>query len=149
MRIKFKKFSQRGRTPTKETAGSAGFDLYFAETCCIPPCSSAPMQTDVGFKIPRGYFGKIHPPSSLANQFISVGGGVIDSDYRGNVIVIFFNFSSNYYHIHKGDKIAQIVFQKIANHVKFQEVGNFGNNTSRGTKGFGSTNLTKCCLNVQ
>ena len=104
MKINFKKFSQRTRTPTQGTGASAGFDLYSAETRCVPSCSSALIQTDVGYKIPRGYFGKIHPRSNLAIQFTSVGGGVIDSDYRGNVIVIFFNFTSNYYQIRQGEK---------------------------------------------
>lgn len=48
--------------------------------------------TDTGFKIPKGYFGKIRSTSSFAMQFGDVGGGVIDSDYRGSVAVVFLNF---------------------------------------------------------
>ena len=68
---------------------------------------------------------------------------VIDSDYRGNVVVIFFNFSNNYCQVHQEDKIALIVFQKIANHTKLEEVSNFDDKTSTGEKGFGSIDL-KC-----
>ena len=57
--------------------------------------------------------------------------------------MIFFNFSNNYYQICQGDKIVQLVFRKIANHSKLEELSNFDDKTSRGEKGFGSTDL-KC-----
>ena len=143
MKIKFKKFSQRARTSTQGTSGSAGFVVYSAEERIFSPCSSVLIQTDIGFKILRGYFGKIHPRSSWVIQFTGAGGWVIDSDYRGNVVVIFFNFSNNYYQIRQRDKTAQKVFQKIVNHTKLEEVSNSDDKTSRGEKGFGSTDL-KC-----
>ena len=101
------------------------------------------IQTDIGFKILRAYFGKIHPRSTWAIQFTGAGGGVIDSDYSGNVVMIFVNFLDNNYQILQGDQIAQLVFQKIENHGKLEEIINFDDKTSRGKKGFGSTDL-KC-----
>ena len=121
MKIKFKKFSQRARTSTQGTSGSAGFVVYSAE---------------VLKKILEKFF-------SWVIQFTGAGGWVIDSDYRGNVVVIFFNFSNNYYQIRQRDKTAQKVFQKIVNHTKLEEVSNSDDKTSRGEKGFGSTDL-KC-----
>ena len=75
MKIKFKKFSQRARTPTQGTSGSVGFDLYSAEEKVVSPCSSVLIQTDIGFKIPASYFRKIHPRLSWAIQFTGIDGG--------------------------------------------------------------------------
>ena len=74
--------------------------------------------------------------------------GVIDAGYRGPIVFIFFNFSSDYCQICEGDRIAQMLFQKIAHAVKLIEVKNFDHKTARGAGGFGSTNKT-CLLNVQ
>ena len=140
MKIKFKKFSQRARAPTQGTKGSAGYDLHFVEERLVSPCSSVLVQTDVGLKIPKVFFWKIHTRSSWTVQITGVGSGVIDSDYRGKVGVIFFNFSNNFYQICVGDKIAQIVFQKIRNPT-LEEISNFDDKTTRGEGGFGSTTL--------
>ena len=51
MKIKFKKFGQRGRTPNQGTSGSSGFDLYSAEERVVSPCASVLIQTGIGFKI--------------------------------------------------------------------------------------------------
>ena len=71
-----------------------------------------------------------------------VGGGVIDSDYRGSISVILTNFSSWSVDIEKGDRIAQIMFLKEEG-VEFEEVNEFDNKTVRDTKGFGSTGLKR------
>ena len=64
MKIKFKKFSQTARTPTQGTSSPAGFELFSIGERVVSPCSSVPIQADIGFKIPGDYLGKIHPPSS-------------------------------------------------------------------------------------
>ena len=71
-------------------------DLYSAETKLIFPCYSAVIETEVGVSIPQGYFGKIHAQSSLAIRYTDVGGGVIDSGYRGPIRVVFFNHMDEY-----------------------------------------------------
>ena len=139
MKIKCKKFSQRARTPTQGTSGLVGFDLSSVEDKMIDPCSSVLIRTDVGFQISCGYFGKIHARSSYSLQFTGVSGGVIDSDYRRDIIVIFFDFSLNWTQIHEGDKIVQIVFQRKANNISIVVVKDSNNTASRGNKGFGST----------
>ena len=68
------------------------------------------------------------------------GGGVLDSDYRGNISVILTNFSSWSVNIEKGDRIAQVMFIK-REEVEFEEVDEFDDATVRGTKDFGSTGL--------
>ena len=74
----------------------SGHDLYAAETVLLPPQLSCVIKTDIGFYIPRDYFCKKNARSSVAAQFTSVGGGVIDVDYRSAVSIIFFNHSSKY-----------------------------------------------------
>ena len=78
--IDFVRFSNDAICPTKGTVYAAGYDLYSTEEVIALPSSVMMIPTDVGFKIPKGYFGRIHAGSSLAMQFTDVGGGVIDSD---------------------------------------------------------------------
>lgn len=62
-----------------------------------------------GFKIaiPNGYYGRIAPRCGIADSnFIDIGAGVIDSDYRGEIKILLFNFSNKDYFINKGDRIA-------------------------------------------
>ena len=96
------------------------------------------MLLDIGFCIPRSYFGKIHAPSSLAAQFTSVGGVVIDTDYRGAISIMSFNHSSKYVQIEEGEMFCQIFIQKIAHSANLVEAEDIGK-TQRGIGAFGST----------
>ena len=93
---------------------------------------------DIGFKFSKKLCCRIYPRSGLSLLPTFIGGGVIDSDYRGNISVILTNFASFDVEIKVGDKIAQIMFTKPAE-VFFEEVEDFSDNTVRGTKGFDST----------
>ena len=63
---------------------------------------------------PLGCYGRIAPRSGLAlKKFIDVGAGVIDADYRGELGVILFNFGNEDFVINQGDKVAQLIFEKI------------------------------------
>ena len=66
--------------------------------------------TNIGFKIPKGCFCKIHSSSSLAMQFTDIGWAVIDVDFRDPVSAVFFNFSNRYFEVKKGQRFAQIIF---------------------------------------
>ena len=125
MKIRIKKSSQRSKTPTQGTSGSAGFDLFSAEEKTVPPRSSTLIRTDGGFQILPGYFGKVYAHFSWAKRFTGVGGGVIDSEYRGSVLVMFFNFSDDWSRKNQGEKFAQIVFHRKANRVELEEVLEF------------------------
>lgn len=88
--------------------------------------------------ISSGCYGRIAPRSGLAwKNHIDVGAGVIDEDYRGNIGVVLFNHSNEDFKVIKGDRIAQLICQRIEYPV-LQEVTNL-DNTSRGAGGFGST----------
>lgn len=85
-----------------------------------------------------GCYGRIAPRSGLAwKNHIDVGAGVIDEDYRGNIGVVLFNHSDQEFKVTKGDRIAQLICQRI-DYPVLQEVTNL-DNTSRGAGGFGST----------
>lgn len=91
-------------------------------------------------EIPQGYFGKIHPRSSLIRSyFVTVDGGVIDSDFRGVLKILMMNHSNEDFNVNLGKRDAQIIFQKKedVNFVKVQESDL--SETSRGAGNFGST----------
>lgn len=90
--------------------------------------------------IPVGNYGRIAPRSGLAcKHMIDVGAGVIDSDYRGEVRILLFNFSEKDFEVQKGDRIAQLIIEKYSI-TTIREVTELGN-TERGEGGFGSTGV--------
>jgi hypothetical protein len=90
-----KLLSERASVPERATSGAAGYDLRASFSCAVPPNGKAQVHTGISLQIPPGYYGRIAPRSSTAwNDHIDVGAGVIDSDYRGEVVVVLFNHSS-------------------------------------------------------
>ncbi len=139
-----KKLYSNSIIPTKGSAEAAGYDLYARLdnlNLIIEPHSSVLVSTGVAMKIPYGYYGRIAPRSGFSVKTgLVINAGVIDSDYRGEVKILFQNYSDKYIAINNGDKIAQIVIEKIA-HCKIVEVEDL-DNTARGSNGFGSTDKT-------
>ena len=133
-----KKLSDKARVPTRGSSGAAGYDLYSAKTMLIRPHSRAIVPTDISIKIPCGAYGRVAPRSGLAvNYFIDVGAGVVDRDYRGPLGVVLFNFADTDFEIKQGDRIAQLIVEKI--HTDgIREVSEL-DYTDRGSCGFGST----------
>ena len=132
------KKSWLAQEPKMATSGSAGSDLSAPEDKKLKPHSVTPVSVHLQMEIPPGYYGRILPRSGLArHHFIDVGGGVIDSDFRGEVIVIMFNHSNKPYEVTVGDRIAQIVFHcyEVPSFVRCDELSK----TDRGLGGFGST----------
>lgn len=100
------------------------------------------MKTDLQVMIPEGCYGRIAPRSGLAvKNFIDVGAGVVDSDYRGNVGVILFNFSDVDFQVKRGDRVAQLICEKIEFPELVEEKENLSE-TARGNGGFGSTGVS-------
>ena len=90
--------------------------------------------------MPSGCYGRVAPRSGISFEKIHrCGSRVIDSNYRGEVGVILFNFGSEDLVVNMGDKIAQLIFEKIKTPV-IKEVDSL-DGTSRGDKGFGSTGI--------
>ena len=99
-------------------AGDAGVDLYAREdTVLAPNGGRALMPTGIAIAIPLGYAGFVLPRSGLAlHNGISVvnAPGLIDSHYRGELKVVLLNTDpTRPYHVHRGDRIAQLVIQKV------------------------------------
>lgn len=96
------------------------------------------MKTDIQIEVPFGTYGRVAPRSGLAwKNFIDVGAGVIDQDYRGNVGVILFNHSDVDFDVKKGDRIAQLICERII-YPKVVQADSL-TETQRGEGGFGST----------
>ena len=145
MKVKFKKFSSLARVPTKLTPGSACFDIYSARDVLLVPGATNTVELDLGFKFPKKYVCRIYPRPGLSCKLLFLGGGVINSSYRGNISVILTNFSVWNVEIKKGHRIAQIIFLK-KEEVTFEEFDESEDTTIRGTKGFGATDVKKLFL---
>lgn len=131
--------------PSYATLGSAGMDLYAAidNPIDIEPINRELIPTGIEIAIPDCYEGQIRPRSGLAMKFgITVlnSPGTIDSDYTGEIKVCLINLSNKSYTINRGDRIAQIIISPIVK-VKWQLVDEFGEETKRGSGGFGSTGI--------
>ncbi|CAH3144408.1 unnamed protein product [Pocillopora meandrina] len=134
----FKKISDRATTPSRGSDLAAGYDLYSAENVVIPKQGKALVKTDIAIALPEGCYGRVAPRSSLSwKHHIDVGAGVVDRDYRGNVGVVLFNLSQMDYEVQQGDRIAQLIIERISNPplVEVKEL----DDTARGTAGYGST----------
>lgn len=110
----------------------------------VPARGKALIKTDLAIACPPGTYGRVAPRSGLAwKNSIDVGAGVIDADYRGNVGVILFNFSDDAFAVKKGDRIAQLILEKIVM-ADVEEVPEGGDldATARGAGGFGSTGVS-------
>ncbi|THH05483.1 hypothetical protein EW145_g4756, partial [Phellinidium pouzarii] len=133
-----KRLSDKAKLPTRGSPFAAGYDLYSAEKKVVPAKSKALVDTQISIAVPQGCYGRVAPRSGLASKFmIDTGAGVIDSDYRGIVFVLLFNFSGSDFEIQEGDRIAQLIIEKIET-PDVIEVNDL-NETLRGAGGFGST----------
>ena len=134
----FKKLTTNATTPIKGSRNAAGFDLFSAETKEIDAHGHGIVNTDIAIMLPQGSYGRVAPRSGLAvKYFIDIGAGVIDRDYRGNVGVVIFNHLNKPFLVSKGDRIAQLIIEKIAM-LKLIEVDRL-ETTKRGINGYGST----------
>ncbi|KAH3687869.1 hypothetical protein WICPIJ_001162 [Wickerhamomyces pijperi] len=141
--LKIFKRSPLATTPTKGSPLSAGYDLYASAEALIPAKGQGLVSTDLTIICPIGTYGRVAPRSGLAvKNGISTGAGVVDADYRGEVKVVLFNHSDKDFSVVKGDRIAQLVLEKIVNaevvELSEEELNKEGE-TERGSGGFGST----------
>jgi len=127
-----------GTLPEYASAGAAGADLRASEALVIPPGGRAVVPTGIRLEIPDGHVGLVWPRSGLAVRHgIDTLAGVIDSDYRGEVGVVLVNHGPEPFRILPGDRVAQLLVQKV------EQVGyareDSLTDTVRGTGGFGSS----------
>ena len=142
MKVRIKKLDDRAITPTYGTEYSAGADLYaLADTpVAIDPHKTVLIHTGISVEIPEGYCGLIFARSSLGSKRGLAPAnkvGVIDSDYRGEIMVALHNHSDAEQKIENGERIAQMVITPYIK-AEFSEVDELSS-TERGAGGFGST----------
>jgi len=135
-----KKLVSHAVVPKRATEGSAGLDISSSVDMIIPPHKWLAVSTGISIMVPKNCYARLAPRSGLAFKYgIQVGAGVIDSDYTGEIKVILFNHGDDDFIIKTGDRIAQLIFEKIKTD-NFHEVDELVK-TERGEGGFGSTGI--------
>lgn len=131
-------------TPKFMTSGAAGMDLYAAidEDITVKPFERHKIPIGICIELPKGYEAQIRPRSGLAANYgitLLNSPGTVDWDYRGEINIILINFGTEDFIIKKGDRIAQMVINKIETPIieLVEEISE----SQRGTGGFGSTGL--------
>lgn len=135
--LQVERLRPEAKLPTRAHTNDAGLDLYAAEDYSIPPYGQALVATGLKIAIPDGYAGLVWDKSGLANNGLTTMGGVIDAGYRGEVKVVFKNLSEDIYHIETGQKIAQLLIQKVETPNVIET--KISDQPARGESGFGST----------
>ncbi len=141
-KINFKRLSKDAKIPTYATNYAAGCDLYSCtdENVSFKPGETKLIKTGIAMEIPEGYVGLIFARSGLATKRGLAPAnkvGVIDSDYRGEIMVSLHNHSNDMTEIEPYERIAQLVITPYLM-LDFNEVNEL-TETGRGSNGFGST----------
>jgi len=140
MNIKVKKLHTDAQIPSIAHLGDAGCDLFATEDVTLEVGQRGQVPTGLALEIPDRYVGLIWDKSGLSHKAgIKTLGGVIDSGYRGEIMIGIINLGTETYTFKKGEKVAQLLIQKIQSPT-FEEVIELPE-TSRGEGGFGSTGL--------
>eukprot|EP01099_Mayorella_cantabrigiensis_P006338 TRINITY_DN5246_c0_g1_i1.p1 TRINITY_DN5246_c0_g1~~TRINITY_DN5246_c0_g1_i1.p1 ORF type:complete len:141 (-),score=37.38 TRINITY_DN5246_c0_g1_i1:71-493(-) len=140
MSLLVKRLSPNAQLPKRGSPHAAGYDLFSAEEAAVPARGRLLVKTDISISIPDQHYGRVAPRSGLAlKNGIATGAGVIDADYRGPVGVLLFNHSDEDFCIKIGDRVAQLVIEKIST-PDVVEVDSL-DSTVRGAGGFGSTGI--------
>lgn len=140
MKIRVKKLHPDAKIPAFAHPGDAGMDLYSVEDIVLLPGGRASVPTGIAIELPDGYVSLVWDKSGPSHKFgVKTLGGVIDSSYRGEYLIGLINLGQESFEIKKGQKIAQVLIQKVE-HPEVEEVTELGD-TSRGAGGFGSTGI--------
>jgi dUTP pyrophosphatase len=144
-KVKVMKVHPLAQIPEYATGGAAGFDFHALEDITVFPGKTVKVRTGLAFAIPSGYEIQIRPRSGLSAKTtlrVSNAPGTIDSDYRGEVLILITNTSTSSYgdvSIYAGERVAQGVLAPVTK-AEFEEVGELAG-TDRGESGFGSTGV--------
>ena len=146
MNVKIKKLNKNAIIPTYGSPYAAGADLYACidEACVIQPGQTILIKTGLAIELPIGYAAFIYARSGLASKRGLAPAnkvGVVDCDYRGEIMVALHNHSLTEQVVEQGERIAQMVIAPYIT-ADFEEVDQLSD-TLRGTGGFGSTGLNK------
>ena len=142
MKVLVKRVEKDAKIPRYAHEGDAGVDLYANKEVLIEKGEIALVPTGIKIALPKGFEAQVRPKSGLAlKNGITVLNtpGTIDEGYRGEICVIVVNHGKQAFKVEKGNKIAQMVFNKVEK-AEFEEVEEL-DDTTRGENGFGSTGL--------
>ena len=138
MKIKIKKLNPNLPTPRQAYRGDAGMDIYASVRTVLQPNECVAIPVGIALEIPYGYYAYITDKSGLSiKEKLKTMGGVIDSNYRGEIHAGVMNLSDEEYVFEVGDKVAQMIIQKTEE-VEFEEVDELSA-SERGEKRFGSS----------
>lgn len=139
--MKIKLLHELAKVPTKGSIDAAGYDLFAIEHATIAQGRRAKLRTGVCLQMQHGTVGLIWPRSKLASVYgIQVLGGVIDCDYRGEIMISILNGGQTTFEVKPGDRIAQLIFQLCLNQYTFNEVSEL-DDTIRGNAGINDLEL--------
>lgn len=136
--VKVQLLDSNAQCPTKSHINDAGFDLYSIVDTIIMPKQRKTVKTGISLQMPENMAGLIWPRSGLSvKNGIDVLAGVVDSGYRGEIMVCLYNTSDKNVVINTGDRIAQMIFQEVPRVT--MEVHDSLGSSQRGENRFGST----------
>jgi dUTP pyrophosphatase len=138
--VRVRLLDPKARLPVRAHPGDAGADLFAVEDMVIPASERRDVGTGVALAIPAGYAGFVQPRSGLAFRhgiMVVNSPGLIDSGFRGEVRVSLYNSGADPFLVAAGERIAQLVVQRIEEPV-FTQVAGLAD-TPRGEAGFGSS----------
>ena len=136
--LHFKKLDPQAVLPQRGSALAAGLDVFAIEDVEIGPKQRATARTGLAVAIPAGFYGRIAPRSGLAaKKGLDVLSGVIDSDYRGEILCLLYNTGDEIINLPAGSKICQLIIEQII--TPEAEWATELDETARGAGGFGST----------
>ncbi|KAG6518480.1 hypothetical protein ZIOFF_021955 [Zingiber officinale] len=141
-----KKIDPSAQLPQRKTLGAAGYDLAINRAQDIPRNSRSLLTTGISIQVPQGTYARVAPRSSASLTKEILIGGVIDSDYRGEVKILAFNTTNTDIYLQRHECIAQLILEHIST-PEVVEVNKL-DNTIRNHTGFGSTTEILCELDT-
>jgi dUTP pyrophosphatase len=133
--------SPNANIPSRGSDESAGLDICTIESVTIAAGQRALLKTGIAMSMPRGYVGLIWPRSKLAAKMgVDVLAGVVDSDYRGEIMVSLLNTGQDAVELRSGDKVAQMIIQKHFSDMEIEVVDDL-DRTMRGYSGVNSSEM--------
>lgn len=138
--IKYIKMTTTAKDLIRGSSGAAGFDICCDEVAYIEPGKIKSVKTGISLEFAETIYCRVSPRSGLAVRHgVDVLAGIIDSDYRGEIVVVLINHGDKTVQFNHGDRIAQLIFSPVLTCVS--EWFGTVSETERGANGFGSTGI--------
>jgi deoxyuridine 5'-triphosphate nucleotidohydrolase len=136
--LQVKQLHPAAQLPRRGSALAAGADLHCVEAFTLQPGERKAVPTGLALAIPLGFYGRVAPRSGWAAKHgIDTLAGIIDADYRGEILVLLINLGDHPFTAAAGERIAQLIIEQAAP-CAYEWVEELSE-TARGTGGFGST----------